>query len=135
MTTAPNGDQSGRGVGLTIPKEQIAHDLAIAYINNRYGVRVTGEFSISSSKNLHDVVEDVTGGGSVSTEVLPDPDDPVMERVGTGERYIFGRGPEKKKLVPTGRYKIDGVFRDMIDDYRKAYARILKLLDDTSINV
>lgn len=113
-----------------IPTEQVAHDLAVAYINNRYGIRVTGEFSISSSKNYElDVVQDVTGEGSVRTEVLPDLHDPELVRVGTGQRHLFGLGPEKTELVPTGKYEIDGVLRSMIDDYHKAYSRILELLD------
>lgn len=28
--------------------EQIAHDLAMAYINNRYGAEVTGSFDVST---------------------------------------------------------------------------------------
>jgi hypothetical protein len=112
-----------------IPIEQVAHDLAIAYINNRYGIRVTGEFSVDSTKNYDmDVVKEVTGEGSVSTELLPDLDDPEMVRVGTGERHLFGLGPEKTKLVHTGAYEIDGVLRSMIDDYYRAYSRILALL-------
>ena len=114
-----------------IPKEHVAHDLAIAYINNRYGIRVTGDFSISSSKNYElDVLEDVTGEGTVRTEVLPDLNDPVMVRVGTGERHLFGIGPEKTRLVATGEYEVDSVLRSMIDDYYRAYSRILELLGE-----
>lgn len=112
-----------------IPIEQVAHDLAIAYINNRYGIRVIGEFSVDSTRNYEmDVVQEVTGEGSVSTELLPDLDDPETVRVGTGERHLFGLGPEKTRLVHTGAYEIDGVLRNMINDYYKAYARILELL-------
>lgn len=109
-------------------REQIAHDLAIAYINNRYGVEVTGELSISSYTNDDDVVKDVSGEGAVETQKHPGLHDQEMMRVGTGQRY-FGVGPERTKLVPTGRYEVDAILVSMIAEYRAAYWRILELLD------
>lgn len=44
---------------MTPTNEQIAHDLAIAYINNLYGVDVNGDFSVSGGGNS------VYGSGNV----------------------------------------------------------------------
>ena len=44
-----------------ITKEQVAHDLAIVYLNNRYGITVGGSFDYSCG----------IGTGSVSTEHAP----------------------------------------------------------------
>ena len=51
-----------------ISNKQIAHDLAIAYINNKYGPNVNGDFSVTGSNN------DIYGSGSVETKFLPDVD-------------------------------------------------------------
>jgi Protein of unknown function (DUF2510) len=127
--SAPQGAGPSPATASMINKEQVAHDLAIAYINNRYGIRVTGEFSVTSSTSYDsDVVRDVTGEGSVGTEFLPDLDDPETTRIGTGERHLFGLGPEKTRLVPTGQYEVDAFFQSMIHDYYKAYSRILGML-------
>ena len=61
--------------------DQIAHDLAIAYINN--GAEVTGSFSVESTKNYDsDTVSDVSGQGKVTTKRLPGIFDPRMVSVG-----------------------------------------------------
>lgn len=113
-----------------MPLDQIAHGLAMAYINNRYGANVKGKFTVTSSTNYErKTVEDVRGEGSVETERLPDVFDPEMVSVGTGERHFFGIGPEKKRLEPTGEYAVDHVFRRMISDYNNAYERFLQLLE------
>ncbi|MCT2061756.1 hypothetical protein [Dietzia cinnamea] len=118
-----------------IPKEQVAHDLAIAYINNKYGVRVTGSFAVTSSTDYgSDAVREVTGEGSVTTEYLPDLDELETVRVGTGERHLFGIGPDKTKLIPTGKFEVDAPFRSMVQDYYKAHSRFLELLDDRSLD-
>lgn len=111
-------------------KDQVAHDLAMAYIHNRYGAEISGEFSISSSKN-YDVgaVDDVTGDGKVETHRLPDVFEPETTRVKTGERHFFGIGPAKTAEVPTGEYAVDRVFRRMIEDFDNAYARFSKMLE------
>jgi hypothetical protein len=104
-----------------IPKEQIAHDLAIAYINNKYGVEVSGDFDVSTYG------DDVIGSGSVSTEYLPDIVSSNMIKVGTGEKGLLGK--EKKKWVQDGvTYPADKVFRDMNKDYHAAYERFITLL-------
>lgn len=126
----PRGDTSHGGVSQGVPREQVAHGIAMAYINNRYSAEVTGEFSVSSSTSSEvDAVNDVTGQGSVQTKKHPGLHDPEMVRVGTGQRHFLGMGPEKTQLVPTGKYEVDRVLKDMIDEYYTAYWRILDLLD------
>jgi hypothetical protein len=105
-----------------ISSEQIAHDLALAYVINRHGAEVTGEFDVSTYER------DVSGSEKVETERLPDVDQPRMVRVGTGERRLFGL-VDKTKIVDSGEYAVDAVFNRMIDDYRRAYARFLELLE------
>lgn len=104
-----------------INNEQIAHGLALAYINNRYGAKVAGSFNVMT------VGEDVTGSGSVETERLAALDSKQMVRVGTGQKHLFGLH-EKKEWVESGAYEVDAIFVQMIEDYRGAYARFLDLL-------
>ncbi|MGY1779222.1 hypothetical protein [Geodermatophilus sp. SYSU D01036] len=103
-----------------IDDDQIAHDLAMAYVNNRHGAEVEGEFSVDSSNG------DVTGSGRVTTERLPDVDEPHIEKVGTGERYFFGLF-EKTTSVESG-FEVDAIFTNMVDDYFKAKSKFLELL-------
>lgn len=105
-----------------ISNEQVAHDLAIAYVLNRHGAEVTGDFDVSTSDG------DVSGSGDIRTERLPNVTKPRMFRVGTGEKHIFGL-VEKKKLVDSGEYEVDAVFMEMIWDYRGAYSRFLEMLN------
>ncbi len=105
-----------------IHNEQIAHDLAIAYVLNRHGAEVRGEFSVDTFGH------NVTGSGEVSTERLPDVDKIGMVRTGTGQRGLFGLF-EKTELVESGEYEVDGVFINMIADYNSAYSRLLALLE------
>lgn len=105
---------------MTIDPEQIAHDLAMVYVHNRYGAEVTGSFEVNS-------IGDVSGSGEVLTERLPDVDATYQVKVSTGEKMFFGL-LDKKQLVDTGEYRVDGVFTEMIRDYRAAYSRILALL-------
>jgi hypothetical protein len=104
-----------------ISKESIAHDLAMAYVNNRHGAEVSGQFSVDTWDDK------VSGSGAVETSRLPDVDAIRMVKVGTGEKYFFGLR-ERAELVEDG-YAVDSVFREMIEDYRTAYARFLELLD------
>jgi hypothetical protein len=111
-------------------QDQIAHDLAMAYIHNRYAAEVSGQFQISSSTNYAGAVDDVTGSGTVETMRLPDVLEPETRRVKTGERHFFGRGPAKRADVPTGQYVVDRIFRQMIEDYFNAYERFSQMLQD-----
>lgn len=101
-------------------KDQIAHDLAMAYINNRYGAEVKGEFSVSTWE------KDVSGSGQVETERLPHVNRIRKVRVGTGERHLFGLR-ERATWVASG-FEVDPVFANMIDDYYDARERFLTLL-------
>lgn len=123
-----HGFSEGRPQVPSVAREQIAHGLAIVYLTNIYGIRVTGEFSVSSSTNLDDVVSDVRGNGEVTTKSLPDIV-PEYARVPTGERHLWGLGPNRTTPVPTGKFKTDEVFENMIDDYSMAYSRFLQLLE------
>ncbi len=105
-----------------IDKDQVAHDLAMVYINNRYGAEVSGEFSVETWDDK------VSGSGSVGTERLPNVNKMHMVRVGTGEKYFFGLR-ERTELVESGKgYEVDDVFESMIKDYYEAFARFLALL-------
>ena len=73
-----------------ISKEQIAHDLAIVYMKNRYGINVTGDFYISGA----------SGSGTVKTESFPDASEPEYTKVKTGEKGLFGL--ERKHKVLSG---------------------------------
>lgn len=106
---------------MKISKEQIAHDLAMVYVNNRYGAEVTGDFSVGTSGG------DVTGSGSVETRRLPDTGKVRKIKVPTGEKTFMGL-LEKKESVDAG-YAVDVVFDEMINDYFDAYLRFLELLD------
>ena len=45
-----------------IAKEQIAHDLTMIYLSNRYGANIKGDFSVS----------DGYGSGEIESEHFPD---------------------------------------------------------------
>lgn len=86
-----------------ISMDQIAHDLAMAYVNNRYGVEVSGQFSVETWN------DEVSGSGAVGTERLPDVNKVHMVRVGNGEKYFFGLR-ERTELVESGKgYEVDSV--------------------------
>jgi hypothetical protein len=104
-----------------ISKEQIAHDLAIAYVNNRHGAEVSGQFSVDTWDDK------VSGSATVETSRLPDVDTIRMVEVGTGEKYFFGLR-ERTESVEAG-YAVNRVFEEMIEDYRTAYSRFLELLE------
>lgn len=95
-----------------INKEQIAHDLTIIYLNNRYGINVKGSLSISEGK----------GYGDITTEKFPDCSEIRYKKIGTGEKGFLGI--EKKKSVEDG-YKSDYIIDGLIEEYYQIYSRIL----------
>jgi hypothetical protein len=106
-----------------IDKNQVAHDLAMAYINNRYGAEVSGEFSVETWN------DEVSGSGTVRTERLPGVDKVHMIRVGNGEKYFFGLR-ERTELVESGQgYEVDSISERMIEDYYNAFTRFHVLLE------
>lgn len=106
---------------MVIEPEQIAHDLAMVYLHNRYGAEVAGTFTVDTHG------DSVSGWGEVQTERLPDANSTYQIKVPSGEKKFFGL-VDKKVAVDTGEFKVDGVFTEMIRDYRAAYSRILALL-------
>ena len=98
-----------------ISKEQIAHDLAIVYMKNRYGINVTGDFYISGA----------SGSGTVKTERFPDASEPEYTKVKTGETGLFGL--ERKQKVLSGN-KVDPLFAEMVQNYYDAYFHFYQLL-------
>ena len=90
-----------------LSKEQIAHDLSMVYINNRYGIDVTGKFYVSGSDS------NVSGSGDVKTNHFPDLDEIKKIKVGTGEKGFLGL--EKKKWAESG-FLMDEIFINMVND-------------------
>ena len=107
-----------------ITNEQIAHDLALVYLVNRYGPEVDGEIEVS----------DGDGTGSVDTERLPDVGARKTMKVATGERgrFLLWRY-DKTAEVDTDEYRVDPVFRRMILDYHEAYSRFLELINTQGV--
>ena len=99
-----------------ISKEQIAHDLSIVYLNNKYGINVTGSFFISNGE----------GSGDIETEYLPDVNKPKKHKIKTGEKNFFGFD---KKMWIDSDYIIDDTFINMIRDYKKASLRFIELIE------
>ena len=96
-----------------ISKEQIAHDLTIVYLNNRYGINVEGYFSRD-------------GDGDITTKKFPDIFEIKYKKISTGEKGFLGI--EKKVKVEDG-YKADGIIDKMIEEYHKVFSRILTRLN------
>lgn len=78
-----------------ISKEQIAHELAMTYMHNRYGVDVSGTFDITPCGE-----NGVIGSGSVKTYHIPSTKEPKNIKVGTGQKGFLGI--EKKTTVQDG---------------------------------
>jgi len=105
-----------------INKEQIAHDLALVYLNNRFGPEITSDFEVYSFE-----ADDVRSRGSVDTERLPELMTVATKQVPTGEKTRWLKNPVTK-TVEDG-YEIDPIFLNMIQVYQQAYNRILLLLN------
>lgn len=106
---------------MTISREQIAHDLAVVYVTNRFGAEVTGYLSVDTYDG------EVTGSGTVETKRLPDTDKVRTTRVPTGEKTFLGL-IDRTEAVESG-HEVDGTFREMISDYWKAFSRFCELLE------
>lgn len=101
--------------------DQLAHDLAMVYLNNRYGADVVGRFSVSTFEG------DVSGSGSVETDRLPNVDKVLIERVPTGEKRF---GIFDKTVAVESGYEVDATFNNIISDYFVARDRFTVLLAD-----
>jgi len=95
-----------------ISKEQIAHDLTMVYLNNRYGVKVEGYLG--------------DGSGYIDTKKFPHITEIKYKKVGTGEMGFLGL--EKKVKVEDG-YQSDDIIDELLCEYYQTYNRILKRLD------
>lgn len=110
-----------------ISKEQIAHELTIIYLNNRYGIDVCGSFNFLSYDEAK-----VNGSGSVETNHFPSANEPKNIKVGTGHKGFLGF--EKRTTVQDG-YLVDDIFIEMVDNYHNAYSKFLNLLGDKKENI
>ena len=99
-----------------ISNEQIAHELAVIYLSNRYGVQISGNLRVSSGD----------GRGDIRSRHFPDTEAPKYQKVGTGEKGFLGI--EKTVNVQTG-YETDGLFEEILRNYRNAYRHFLTLLE------
>ena len=99
-----------------INKEQIAHDLTMVYLNNRYGIEVDGHVSIS----------DGDGFGDVGTKRFPHISEIKFKKIGTGEKGFLGI--EKKVKIADGCVADDIIDR-LIREYYQTYNKILSRLD------
>lgn len=95
--------------------EQIAHDLAIIYLKNRYGIDVSGSVSLSKGD----------GYGDISTLHLPSTSQSKYKKIGTGEKGFLGI--EKKIKVEDG-LEVDDLFNEIVDEYMNAYNHFHLLL-------
>ena len=95
-----------------ITKEQLAHELTIVYLNNRYGINVFGDCSVS----------DGDGSGDVYTERFPCVSEIKYRKVGTGQKGFLGF--EKKIKIEDG-YAADDIIDSLINEYYQTYERIL----------
>lgn len=107
-----------------ISKEQIAHDLAIVYLTNRYGSEVVGSFNVSGDR------ESVSGYGSVETIRMPDIDEERIVKMKTGNKKSFGPFKYDEQVKVVDGYKVDPIFTEMIQDYKNAYERMIELLSE-----
>ena len=106
-------------------KEQLALDLTLVYLSNRFGIDVSGNISTSGGTDNIDVT------GEVCTSHLPDTDEINYRRVGTGQKGFLGI--EKKATIEDGK-KVDYIFRDMVSEYYKAYNHFLTILNNMDVN-
>lgn len=107
-----------------VSKEQIAHELTMTYLNNRYGVDVSGTFNVSQYDE-----NKVSGIGNVETKHIPSTKQPKNVKVGTGQKGFLGF--EKKTTIQDG-YLVDDVFSEMVEEYFQAYSKFYDLLANKS---
>ena len=98
-----------------VSKEQIAHELAMVYMNNKYGINVRGDFYLN----------DRAGNGTIETDQFPGVSEISWSKVKAGEKGFLGI--EKKKKIPSG-YQVDPLFSEMVENYYSAYNKFLDLL-------
>ncbi len=100
-----------------ISKEQIAHDLAIVYMKNIYGIDINGDISIN----------DGYGTGTITTEYLPSTKTPKFVKVETGKKNFLGIKQTEK--IQSGMV-VDSLFEEMLEEYYSAYSHFYNLLNN-----
>lgn len=100
----------------SISKEQIAHDLTMVYLSNRYGIDVSGSVSVSEGE----------GCGSVTTEKFPLASEIKYTWVKTEEKGFLGF---KKRVPVEDGYESDDTISNLIAEYYDTYSRILSQLE------
>lgn len=100
-----------------LSNEKIAHDLAIVYLSNRYGIDISGGFSLTNGD----------GSGDIETEHLPTTDEIKYKKISTGEEGFLGI--EKKTKVEDG-FAVDSAFSNIFKDYKRAYAFFLSKIEN-----
>lgn len=103
-----------------ISKEQIAHDLTMIYMKNKYGIDIAGDFSMSGEY----------GSGTVTTKHFPSASEPQYIKVGTGEKGLLGI--ERKKKIQSGNI-VDNLFEEMVENYYEAYSHFYQILSSKEI--
>lgn len=99
------------GGKIMMTKEQIAHDLAMVYMYNRYGITVKGDVA--------------RGWGEIETKHFPSSTKFQYEEVELESRDIWGFNKTEK--VEKGR-KVDAIFQKMAADYQYAYQYFYDLI-------
>lgn len=99
-----------------ISKEQIAHDLTLIYLKNRYGLDINGTIDSNVNKEIH---------GTLQTEHFPAVSEPRYVKVKTGEKNFWGI--ERKETIQSGN-KVDPLFADIVENYDNAYSLFYTLL-------
>lgn len=100
-----------------ITNETIAHDLAIIYLSNRYGTKITGDFRINDGNSM----------GDIRSQHFPDADTPKYTVIGTGEKGFLGI---EKKVKAENGYVVDDLFIEILKNYQVAYKHFLSLLEN-----
>lgn len=103
-----------------ISKEQIAHDLTMVYMKNKYGIDIDGDFSINGDY----------GSGSVRTNHFASASEPKYIKVGTGKKGLMGI--ERKEKVQSGKI-VDNLFEGMVENYFEAYNHFYQILSSKGI--
>ena len=98
-----------------LSKEQLAHELAMVYMNNKYGIHVSGSL----------YTNDGYGEGNIDTKHFPNVSEAMYTKVGTGKTGFLGI--EKKMKVQNG-HEVDPIFSEMVENYYGAYHKFLELL-------
>ena len=74
-----------------VSKEQIAHELAMVYMNNKYGINVRGDFYLN----------DGAGNGTIETDHFPDVSEISYSKVKLAKKDFWVLKRKRKSLLGT----------------------------------